>query len=200
MCEGFGASLCWDALRAERWPPGEGAERRSWMGSWVCVRWVGAADAKDANKRRPCQEKRCTTVRGCGWVSKRIGDRCSSHCKRLSLSASRAHWPVLSRAALAGEQASFVNVSTGTAFTTTLPHKPAPPRCTAQPPPPEHTHNGYAACCQPAIGRRRRPLDGCARILDHGSAGEGDRGREHRDAQHAGRQLHRLKLAGRRLC
>jgi hypothetical protein len=67
----------------------------------VCP-WVGVADAKDANKRRPCQEKRCTTVRG-WWVIKRIGDRCS-HCKRLTLSASRAHWPVLSRAA--GEQAS----------------------------------------------------------------------------------------------
>lgn len=133
MCEGFGASMCWDALRAERWPPGEGAERRSWTGSWVRVRWVGAADAKDANKRRPCQEKRCTTVRG--WVSKRIGDRCS-HCKRLSLSASRAHWPVLSRAALAGEQASFVNVSTGTAFTTTVPHsppRPAAPRSLLRP-------------------------------------------------------------------
>lgn len=53
--------------------------------------------------------------------------------------------------------------------------------------PARYTQHGYAASSQSAIGRRRA-LDGRARILHDGAAGEGDRRREHGDAQHAGRQ------------
>lgn len=143
------------------------------------VSWVSVADAKDANKRRPCQGKRCTIVWGVDG-----GARWSElHLQRLYArkgTGQHTNTRELSR---------LENVTKVATFTTPLPAHPAAPRSLTRT---RYTYNGDAASSQPAIGHRRA-LDGRARILYHGSAGEGGRRPEHGHAQHAGR--HRLQQA-----
>lgn len=145
---------CWGGReswgRAVRWPPGGvgvgvGGDERA--AGWRCRgrRGCSGADAKDANKRRPCQGKRCTTV-GVDGVERR--GRCS--CKRLSARKARAAW--LSRAPAL--QASFVeNVSIRAAASPPTACPPAAPRSLPRPTP--HTMAMRLAVSRPLAAAAR---------------------------------------------
>jgi hypothetical protein len=63
---GVESQVCWVALRAVKWPPGGSVPGKVYsdVDRSLGVSWGSASDAKDANKRRPCQGKRCTMFGG----------------------------------------------------------------------------------------------------------------------------------------